>query len=116
MTTTDHSVLEGGAEGQPPKFLDEDENDVTSVGVSVAENSPTGSYVGAPLLAVTDPDGQPIYSLEDNDDTDDRDDTAFFELVTRDDDGVVTRQLKVKAPIAQTVNQRYNVSPGGPEP
>ena len=93
-TTTDHSVLEGGAEGQPPEFLDGDGNDVTTVGVEVAENSPAGSYVDAPLLEVTDPDGQPIYTLED---VKDGDDAKYFALLTRN--SVNTRQLVVGIPL-----------------
>ena len=81
MATTKYSVRRGAPEGQPPVFM-VDGVGVTSVNVEVAENSPSGTYVGAPLLAATDPDGdRPIYTLVDDDDTDDRDDTVFFELV-----------------------------------
>ena len=86
--TTDNAVLEGQALGRPPAFTNADGDDVESVDVSVAENSPTGTYVGTPLPAATDPDGTPLtYSLSD---VEDGEDAKYFALATRhvDDDDV----------------------------
>ena len=105
---TDNSVLRGAALGRPPVFSS-DGVVVASVNVEVAENSPTGTYVGAPLLAATDPDGgRPTYELSGVKDAD-RDDSAFFELVPRDDgdqntdDDGNSLQLRVAAPIGEEV-------------
>ena len=100
--TTDLSVLEGVALGGPPVFS------VDGVGVEVAENSPTGTYIGAPLIEATDieatdPDGTPPdYSIED---VEDGDDAKYFALAMHDHDGdastgeVNSRQLIVAMPI-----------------
>ena len=47
----------------------------------MAENSPAGTYVGAPLPEATDEDGSPItYTLKDVKDVKDADDAKFFAL------------------------------------
>ncbi len=104
METTDHSVLEGAAQGRHPPEFRANGSDVTSVSVSVAENSPSGSYVDAPLLAAMDPDGPNealIYTIED---VTDGDDAKYFELVPRDDGDAATddpnsRQLRLVGPL-----------------
>ncbi len=96
VVTTTYSVLEGAALGQAPEFVSGG-NDVTSVEVEVAENSPSSAYVGAPLLAATDPDGGSaglVYTLED---VEDGDDAKYFALLQRG--SVNTRQLVVAQPI-----------------
>ena len=103
--TTDNAVLEGRSLGRPPEFII-DGGDVEAIGREVAENSPAGTYVGAPLLAATDPDeGETTYSLEN---VEDGDDAKYFALVTMpvlDDQGqatgatVNTRQLSVALPM-----------------
>ena len=51
---------------------------IESVPREVAENSPAGTYVGAPLPEATDEDGSPItYTLKD---VMDGDDAKFFAL------------------------------------
>ena len=106
---TDNSVLRGAALGRPPVFSS-DGVVVRSVNVEVAENSPMGTYVGAPLLAATDPDGgRPTYELSGVEDAD-RDDSAFFELVPEPDDNNEdtdegnTLQLRVVGPIGEEVD------------
>ena len=41
-----------------------DDGGVEAIGREVAENSPTGTYVGAPLLAATDPDPGAAHLLD----------------------------------------------------
>ena len=109
--TSAKAVLRGAdIEGDAPVFSANGNGAVTtSISVEVAENSPAGSYVGVPLMAATDedtPDDALEYSLEGVEDAD-RDDTDFFELITRDHDNdantpeVATRQLRVKADLLQ---------------
>ena len=105
METTDHSVLEGAAQGRHPPEFRANGSDVTSVSVSVAENSPSGTYVDAPLLAAMDPDGPNEALIYTIDDVTDGDDAKFFELVTPPDDNdpntteVATRQLRLVGPL-----------------
>ena len=78
MATTIHSVLEVEDLKQAPAFM-EDGDDVESVEVTVAENSPSGTYVGEAILAAVDPDKGTtlIYTLEN---VDKGDDAKFFKL------------------------------------
>ena len=120
--TAAHAVLGVEDLKRPPAFKEggkEDGDDVESVEVTVAENSPSDTYVGEPIVAAVDPDrGTTItYTLGD---VDEGEDAQFFELVTRhvdddddpstpannddddpgtDDVPVNTRQLRVMQPL-----------------
>ena len=104
---TKYAVEEGGLEGQPPVFMTGDGLGIESVPREVAENSPAGTYVGAPLPEATDEDGSPItYTLKDVEDGDDAKFFALFRpLVDHDNDGatdmvpVDTLQLMLEQPL-----------------
>ena len=95
---TAHSVLEAEDQGRPPTFPQE------AAGVEVAENSPSGTYVGEAIVAAEDPDGMDVtYTLAE---VEDNEDAKFFALATMAvDDGqgnttqVNTRQIVVKDPL-----------------
>ena len=97
MATTIHSVLAVEDKGRAPAFPEEHADGVER---EIAENSPSTTYVGDPIVAAVDPDGMDVmYTLE-------GDDAAHFELVMRDvDDGQggttmeSTRQIRVRAPV-----------------
>ena len=108
---TTYAVLRGGAEGKDPVFTvdgTEDGLEVPGVEVSVAEGSPAGAYVGAPLLAAIDPDDSTITYELIAAEAPNAGDVEFFELraVDHDDGGntpnVNTLQLMVKVPICKT--------------
>ena len=76
--TTKHAVRAVIDPPRPPAF------DPDTITREVAEGSPTGTYVGAPLPKATDPDGtddETTYELADDDDI------AYFELLPYDHDG-----------------------------
>ena len=94
---TKYAVLKAVDEKRPPAF------DADGVDREIAENSPSTTYVGDPIVAAVDPDKGTtlVYTLA-------GDDADHFELATRmvdhDDDAttddvpVNTRQIRVKAP------------------
>ena len=86
--TAANAVLEVVDLKRAPVFM-EDGDDVESVEVTVAENSPSGTYVGEAILAAVDPDKGTtlIYTLE-------GDDAKFFELTK-------TRQIVVAQPVVR---------------
>ena len=101
METTIYSVLEVEDLKRAPTFPQAD------IEVEVAENSPSTTYVGDPIVVATDEDkGTTLtYTLGD---TPGGDDAALFALAKFDPDGdgpdpeVDTRQIVVMGPVAQT--------------
>ena len=104
VATTLYAVLEVEDKKRAPAFM-KDGDDVESVEVTVAENSPSGTYVGEAILVAVDPDrGTTLnYTLE-------GEDADLFELVRPPDDDnpdtmeVATRQIRVKAPVMVAVD------------
>ena len=84
--TAAHAVLEVEDLKLAPAFPED------TAEVQVAENSPSTTYVGEAIVPAVDPEGATLtYTLE-------GDDAAHFELVPN------TRQIRVKAPVAVTVD------------